>query len=102
MTVPLNPVGAAVHAIVIQGGYTTPAIEAGRILTDALHRRRLFSSFDEEWVEGICATLLWLDGHADKPDVRVTIERLEHRWGTDWRASLTDAVAKPAEPEPQQ
>lgn len=67
--VPLDPEGAAFHAIVVQGGFSTPAIEAYRILTDAISRLRGVGELDAEWREGVRVTLAWCHEHRTDPEV---------------------------------
>jgi hypothetical protein len=69
MSVPLNPVGAANHAITVQGGFSTPAIEAFRILEDAFRIIVRGDSLNDEWKQGVRDTLAWIDEHSEDDDV---------------------------------
>lgn len=69
MNPPLNPVGAAMHAILVQGGFSTPAIEAYRILEDAIRILKTSGKLDAEWREGVRDTLAWVHEHREDNDV---------------------------------
>lgn len=83
---PLHPVAAALHAVAVQGGFSTPEIEAGRIVRDAL-RIAAQGPLPAEWRDGVGATLEWL---ASNPQAETEIERVN---GAGWLCRLTAALA---------
>lgn len=92
MSVPLNPLGAALHAVVVQGGYSTPEIEAFRILDDALRQAKR-GPLDDEWRQGVRDTLAWMDAN---PSHALTTERAQwqtlSRVPSNWREVLEEAA----------
>lgn len=65
--VPLDPEGAAAHARVIQGGFSTPEIEAFRIIEDARRMVNLGHELDARWRKGVVTTLNWIEEHKTDP-----------------------------------
>lgn len=96
--VPLDPVGAAMHAVVVQGGYSTPEIEAYRILTDAL-RQADHGPLDKEWAQGVTNTLAWIDSH---PSAALDRQRqaFERHAPEAWRRTLVAAADLRSDAEP--
>lgn len=98
--VPLDPVGAAIHASTVQGGFSTPPIEAFRILSDALRTIDLGAVLDERWREGVRATLRWLEENVADPEVVAELDAFERRNANrkgfvGWRKRLEVATVPP-------
>lgn len=89
--VPLNPIGAAFHAIAVQGGFSTPHHECWRILADA-YKRAKHGGFDDEWREGVVATLAWIDEQAGPDAAIVQLEFRRAYLPEDWREVLEAAL----------
>lgn len=83
--VPLDPVGAAIHASTVQGGFSTPAIEAYRILRDAVRTVRGRGVLDDRWRAGVRDTLTWIDANRTNEVVQQ-----EHQFEA-WLREMPDA-----------
>lgn len=95
--VPLDPEGAALHATVVQGGFSTPAIEAFRILEDAWRSVAHGVELDARWRAGVRETLAWLDEHSESDEVARERARWTQGREEGWRTKLELAVAEPDE-----